>query len=102
MGYTTEFKGQFDLDRRLTEEHFDYLCAFAETRRMKRDPSKIKNDPLRVKVGLPPGVDGEFFVGAEGFKGQNDDSSVLNHNSPPRTQPGLWCQWVPFSREDRD
>lgn len=26
--------------------------------------------------------------------GQTEDSSVLDYNRPPSTQPGLWCQWV--------
>ena len=25
---------------------------------------------------------------------ERDDSSVMDHNSPYREQPGLWCQWV--------
>jgi len=41
------------------------------------------------------GVDGEFYVEGDGFKGQDDDNSVVDHNSPPSTQPGLWCQWTP-------
>ena len=27
--------------------------------------------------------------------GQDDDPSVIDHNDPPKNQPGLWCQWVP-------
>ena len=29
--------------------------------------------------------------------GQDNDNGVINPNSPPQTQPGLWCQWVPSS-----
>ena len=27
--------------------------------------------------------------------GQAHDDSVLDYNTPPDGQPGLWCQWVP-------
>jgi hypothetical protein len=66
------------------------------------------------------GFMGEYFVGADGFRGQDTDSSVLDHNSPSgeipwkdyngdwelhekleielnkdkRRQPSLWLQWV--------
>lgn len=97
MGYTTDFQGSFCLDKPLTEEHCDYLSQFARTRRMKRDPKIAEGfkDPLREKVGLPIGNDGEYFVGVDGSHGQDNDKSVLNYNNPPEGQPGLWCQWVP-------
>jgi len=97
MGYTTEFDGGFVLDKPLTQEHMDYLQKFSETRRMKRDVSKLKDmeDSFRVVVGLPLGHEGEFFVGGLGFAGQDDDASVITHNDPPSTQPGLWQHWVP-------
>lgn len=97
MGYTTEFEGVFKLDKPLTLAHFKYLQAFADTRRMERDPVRANrlSDPVREVTGLPVGVDGEYFVAGSGFKGQGRDDSVTDGNCPPRTQPGLWCQWVP-------
>lgn len=95
MGYTTDFFGKFNLDKELSKDQYNYLVALAETRRMKRDPNKLPADPIRDKVGLPAGVDGEFFVGAEGFHGQGKDSSIIEYNKPPSTQPGLWCKWIP-------
>lgn len=97
MGYTTDFTGQFDLNERLTPEHQTYLMAFANTRRMKRDANiaSLLPDPFRIAVGLPIGPNGAYFVGGLGFKGQIDDPSVLEHNDPDRSQPGLWCQWIP-------
>jgi len=97
MGYTTDFEGHFDLDHPLTPEHKAYLEAFSDTRRMARDPWKAEElpDPVREAVGLPIGKDGEYFVGGQGSLGQDRDKSVLQYNEPPRTQPGLWCQWVP-------
>src|SRR5262249_21665389 len=88
MGYTTEFQGRFNINKPLDEETYTFLVKFSETRRMKR-------------TGLGPefGVDGEFFVGGKGFMGQDHDPSIVDYNEPPKTQPGLWCQWVPT--EDR-
>jgi len=97
MGYTTDFEGQFNLDRPLQPEHAAYLQKFATTRRMVRDAdvtSQLK-DPVREAAGLPIGEHAEFFVGGDGFMGQDRDESIVNHNHPPPSQPGLWCQWVP-------
>lgn len=121
MGYTTDFNGEFTLDRALASEHLAYLKAFNETRRMKRDAAKAEKlpDPVRVAAGLPIGDEGGYFVGGGGEFGQGDDESVVDHNTAPgqrgygdgdfqarydtnqrrigegRCQPGLWCQWVP-------
>lgn len=97
MGYTTEFTGRFDLDRELSSQHYDYLLAFSQTRRMRRDPelSEKREDLKRTAAGLPIGVEGEFFVGETGFHGQDKGADVVDKNKPPKTQPGLWCQWEP-------
>lgn len=83
MGYNTDFIGSFSLNKRLDDSVHKFLTKFAQTRRMKR-----KLDPHF-------GIDGEFFVDGKGMMGQARDESVIDYNSPPRTQPGLWCQWVP-------
>ena len=96
MGYHTDFQGQFDVTPTLKPEHAAYIKAFAETRRMDRDPEKVTlPDPIREKVGLPLGPHGGYFVGGAGFLGQDSDASVMNSNEPPVDQPALWCQWVP-------
>lgn len=97
MGYTTEFSGEFRLDRPLTEEQATYLRLFATTRRMGRHDTAIATspDPVREAVGLPPGPEGAYFVGGPGFMGQEVDASVVNRNKPPSGQPSLWCQWTP-------
>jgi hypothetical protein len=82
MGYTTEFSGKFNLNKRLDDETYNLLVGLAATRRMKRNM-------------LNYGVDGEFYVGSRENFGQNDDPTIVDRNTPPRTQPGLWCQWVP-------
>jgi uncharacterized protein (TIGR02996 family) len=81
----------------LQAEHAEYLKQFAYTRRMKRNAkqARLLPDPVREVVGLPLGTEGAYFVGGLGFRGQEDDASVIDHNKPPRGQPGLWCQWIP-------
>jgi hypothetical protein len=41
------------------------------------------------------GIDGEFFVFGTGSYGQDNDSTIVDFNQQPSTQPSLWCQWVP-------
>jgi hypothetical protein len=95
MGYTTDFSGEFTLDKPLTAEHKAYLLAFNQTRRMKRDPAKLGPDPIRKAAKLPAGVDGEYYVGSTAEYGQHSTSDILDYNGPPASQPGLWCQWTP-------
>lgn len=98
MGYTTKFKGQFAVTPALSDNHREYLAKFAETRRMKRnaDMTATRPDPLREDVGLPIGIDGGYFVNADGFAGQEYSApDITDYNCPPDGQPGLWCQWVP-------
>jgi hypothetical protein len=102
MGYTTEFDGQFDLNKPLAPEHKAYLEAFANTRRMRRDAytTERRPDPVRLAAGLPVGLDGGYFVGEGGHcgQGERDDRTpigILSYNYAPSGQPGLWCQWVP-------
>lgn len=122
MGYTTDFTGQFLLDRALTEDQRRYLAKFNDTRRMKRNSAKAGqvHDPLRLAVGLPIGQDGGYHVGGEHHLYIGDD--IIDHNVPAPgqlvcnllagnmreiydanqaliltggCQPGLWCQWTP-------
>ena len=97
MGYTTEFNGCFMLDKPLDPSHARYLRVFADTRRMKRSADIAENfsDPVRHEIGLPIGIEGEYFTGGGGHAGQEHDNSIINFNVPPDTQPGLWCQWIP-------
>lgn len=47
------------------------------------------------------GIEGEFFFDGEG-KGtavNEIPDSIIDHNTPPSTQPSLWCDWKPT--EDR-
>ena len=83
MGYTTDFKGGFKINKPLREGLKNYLTKFSETRRMKR------------KLDDKFGVEGEFYVDGGGYAGQDRESNIIDYNSPPKTQPGLWCQWIP-------
>jgi hypothetical protein len=97
MGYTTEFSGEFTVTPALKPEHARYLQKFSETRRMKRNQTLTakRPDPIREAVGLPVGVEGEFFVGAQADFGQENTPDILDYNGPPARQPGLWCKWEP-------
>lgn len=109
MGYTTDFRGSFNITPPLTFEQVAYLIQFAKTRRMKRDAEKTATRPdiLREAVGLPVGVDGAYFVGEEGVMGQGAGPDVLDGNNPPGspTRPpyvgkgGSGAQWEKFYRE---
>jgi len=91
MGYTTDFYGKFTLNKELDDELFSYLEKFSQSRRMKRDSEKLK-----ALYGKDFGVEGEFFVDGESFNtSEKVPDTILNYNSSPSTQPGLWCQWTP-------
>jgi hypothetical protein len=85
MGYTTDFSGRFELNKPLTEKMYNYLKLFNETRRMG------------IKVDAAYGVEGEFYVEGKGSLGQGREPNIIDNNKPPRTQPGLWCQWTPHN-----
>lgn len=81
MGYTTSFEGRFAFNKKLDKKTRTFLTKFSETRRIARKlPSKY-------------GIEGEFYV-----DGDNDEirgDTIIDYNRPPKTQPGLWCQWIP-------
>ena len=108
MGYTTEFEGVFSVTPTLTPDHQEYLRAFSYTRRMQRDVAKLEDmpDDRRKSVGLPLGVEGEYYVGSADDDnygqsrwapppGEYEDISILDFNEEPSTQPSLWCKWRP-------
>lgn len=92
MGYTTDFNGGLTLDKKLTPEQKEYINKFSDTRRMRRDISKLM-EMYDGKFGHPTpksdkpediyGNDGEYFIGGLGFMGQDNDASVLDFNTPP-------------------
>lgn len=87
MGYTTDFSGKFKINKPVDEDTYNLLEGIAATRRMKRSGLDKKY-----------GVDGEFYFEKEDFGncGQSDKpklGKIVDFNKPPKTQPGLWCQW---------
>lgn len=83
MGYSTDFNGSFKISKPLDAETLKLMKGLAETRRM-----------ARKGLGKEFGVEGEFYIG-KGHAGQDHEDNIINYNAPPKTQPGLWCQWVP-------
>lgn len=97
MGYTTYFNGSLKFNKPVEDWLVEYIDKFCNTRRMKRDNEKIKElYPNWKKLCFAGnlGEEGEYFVGGNGFMGQDHDTSVINYNGSPAAQPGLWCQWV--------
>ena len=95
MGYTTTFDGSVSFNKPITMEFAAYINKFSEIRHMKRDVEKIKEfypnwEELCFNGHL--GNEGEYFIG-EDPKGDYD-FSVTDYNSPPNSQPELWCQWI--------
>lgn len=83
MGYSTDLFGTLKTNRQMTLDEKNFLTKFADTRRMAR------------KVDTKYGVEGEFYVDGSGMMGQDNEDNIINYNTPPKTQPSLWCQWVP-------
>lgn len=97
MGYTTEFHGSLTPNTPFSEDIINYINTFSSTRRMKRNVEKIKTlfpnwEEYSFKGDL--GIEGEYFAcNRDDNHGQTNDGSVVEYNSPPITQPGLWCEW---------
>lgn len=83
MGYTTDFNGEFNLDRPLHPKMREFLEKFSRARHMKRDVNEERY-----------GKEGEFYVEDDETEG------IIEFNQPPSTQPGLWCQWEPNEEGD--
>lgn len=66
MGYSTDFAGQLTITPPLNDDEISYLTDFSESRRVQR-----AEGPLCL------------------------DGTVLDNNTPPDDQPGLWCDFVP-------
>lgn len=75
MGYTTYFDGAVSIHPPLNPEEVAFINKFSETRRMNREL-------------------GPYYVDGTGSFGQGHDSDIIDFNSPPEGQPGLWCHWV--------
>ena len=96
MGYVTDFEGHFTVTPPITDEEILDKFEALKRRRMFRDVEKlakmmnISTDECIKKYGKH----GEFWYDKNDNNfGQNHDESIIDHNSPPPSQPGLWCMW---------
>ncbi len=101
MGYSTNFEGEFKLDKPLSGAHAAYLRKFSKTRRMRCDSQMLARqsacgDPERLMVDLRLGDEGGYYVGSDKWGSPH----ILDYNTPPKGQPGLWCQWIPNETND--
>jgi hypothetical protein len=98
MGYSTTFIGEFKVNKPLDTETNELLNGISTTRRMKRCLSTIAS---KMQITLNEaitkyGLEGELYFDKNDLKefGQMPEKSILDYNMPPKSQPGLWCQWV--------
>jgi hypothetical protein len=82
MGYTTDFEGSMTITPALEPQQVAFINALMETRRMARNVDESIY-----------GDQGEFYIG-KGNGGQDNELNIADYNHAPRTQPGLWCNWV--------
>lgn len=99
MGYQTWFTGGLEFDKPVSEEFANYINEFSNVRHMKRDPEKIMElcpDWEKYCFNGNLGPEGQYFIGERHIRNNSKliDTSILDGNRPPKTQPGLWCQWV--------
>ena len=97
MGYSTDFYGSVSFNKPVTDELKDFINKFSKVRHMRRDVNKIKElfpDWINKCWKGDLGINGEYFIGGNGFMGQDRDTSVIAYNCPSQNQPGLWCQWI--------
>ena len=95
MGYTTEFTGNFKLNKPLDHKTADILNGLNRTRRMMRDPKKLAKvlNITYEECIKKYGKEAEFYFNFL-ESGQQNDDSIVDYNRPPHCQPSLWCQWM--------
>ena len=75
MGYSTYFDGEVKVTPALNEQEVEFLRQFSESRRMNRTTSP-------------------YYVAGSGPSGQGHEDNIIDYNTPPPGQPGLWCGWT--------
>ena len=96
MGYNTCFEGCIEINKPLDEETKKLLKGLASTRRMRRDVeilAKRLNIDMKKCIELY-GEEGEFYFHDDNVSGQTRTEDIITYNDPPKSQPGLWCQWI--------
>ena len=96
MGYNTCFDGSIQIDKPVDKETKKLLKGLASTRRMRRDVeilAKRLNIDMKECIELY-GEEGEFYFNDDNNFGQTKTEDIITYNYPPKSQPGLWCQWT--------
>lgn len=92
MGYDTDIEGCFHLDKPLDKATADLIKGLCSTRRMKRDLTKLG---MSKEEADDYGIEGEFYIPPKtNLFGMDRDASIIDFNTPPSTQPNLWCKWI--------
>ncbi|WP_440868119.1 hypothetical protein [Staphylococcus shinii] len=82
--YSTEFNGKFEFNEAVNDDVRDFVNGLSRTRRVLRD-----EDLLLDMTGIDFGIDGEYFIPTV----EEEDMAVIDSNTPPSDQPGLWMDW---------
>jgi hypothetical protein len=92
-----QMQGKFEFDKPLSARHKKYLSSFALKKRLTRSENMLQQrpDPVREKVKLPIGSQGEYFVGENVVGNSGVDPSIVSFEDPPEEQPSFWCLWKP-------
>lgn len=100
MGYSTTFDCNVSIEPAVAPELVEYIGRFSRTRHMKRDVEKLKT-LFEGKAGElygyngELGIEGEYYLnGDDDLRQMTKDDSILNYNTAPSTQPGLWCDFI--------
>lgn len=94
MGYTTKFKGAIDIKPAIEKKHAAFVNGLMNSRRMKRDVSKLPPVDESINPLATHGEEGEFYFDPTSkSSGQFHEKGVADFNAPPSTQPSLWLQW---------
>ena len=96
MGYSTNFYGTLSFNKPVAPWLAEYINKFSNTRRMKRDPEKIKEFCPKwgdMCFNGELGDEGQYFIGGN-MDYDKREKDVVDYNRPPAGQPGLWCQWI--------
>lgn len=92
MGYTTEFEGRFNLNKKIEDKHSLFLSNYTKTRHCSY---KVKASKCMNNVNILPGEFGEFFAPDNAdYYNSRYERFITEMNNNPNT-PGLWCHWVP-------
>jgi len=95
MGYSTDFEGCIDINKKVDEKTQKWLKGLSNTRRMKRD-TKVLSKLLGITEEECLSEYGEDAKNYFDYidMGQRHTEDILNYNFPPSNQPGLWCNWT--------